>query len=308
MKKSLLITFIVLAMATIIGFTVFALTEKDTPNNDEALADETVSTAVVEAEKILDLTEYAKILNYTEINDETLSEIAKLTLKLYEEYDKILVEYTWYTSLLGSGRPSITFQKSETNVNYSADYKFLSDKKVFLSHNPGIGKLVIDCSKDIKIGNSSLVFLGLMLEVFSDDFYFGDQVWLEYAPSINRYMAAYLVFTTNYKNLGFETIEDYLIAKEKLSDEITVVKNDELFTRELIGASLTKDETEKLQKLKEKRDKLFEEQDKLNEGMYYIGFKHFSLDKIDGNEEWAEGVGYVDYSEWKSVADIAKIK
>ena len=184
MKKSLLITFIVLVMAAIVGFTVFALTGKDTPKGDERLVDETVSTAVVETEKTLDLTEYAKSLNYTEINDETLSEIAKLTLKLFEEYDKIFVECSWYTSFFVSRNfpeSSITRQ----SVKITSKVVGQRDGVDVRTIEYGPEKIIVDCSKGTRAGNS-LVFLGIMLEVFGDDFYFGDQVWLEHAPSINR--------------------------------------------------------------------------------------------------------------------------
>lgn len=304
MKKSLLITFLVLAMATIIGFTVFALTEKDTPNNDETLADETVSNVVEEAEKILDLTEYAKSLNYTEINDETLSEIAKLTLNLFEEYDKIFVECSWYTSFF------VTFNFSETSItrqSVKTTSKVIGqrDGVDVYSIEYGPEKIVVDCKKGTRAGNS-LVFLGIMLEVFSDDFYFGDEIGLKYIATINREVGYALVFTTNYKKLGFETIDEYKNATYTLSDDIIDIAN-EMSKYENKETPLTEKEAQTLQELTEKKEKLDELKKNIYNDVYRIDFKRFSLDKA-GQDIYVVGKGCVDTTIWTSVADIAKIK
>ena len=304
MKKSLLITFIVLVMAAIVGFTVFALTEKDTPNNDETFADETVSNVVEEAEKILDLTEYAKSLNYTEINDETLSEIAKLTLKLFEEYDKIFVECSWYTSFFVARNfpeTSITRQ----SVKITSKVVGQRDGVDVRTIEYGPEKIVVDCKKGTRAGNS-LVFLGIMLEVFGDDFYFGDEIGLKYIATINREVGYYLVFTTNYKKLGFETIDEYKNACRSLSDDIIDIAN-EMSKYEYKETPLTEKEAQILQELTEKKEKLNKIADELYNNVYHIEFKRFSLDKA-GPDVYVEGKGYVDMTRWTSVADIAKIK
>lgn len=304
MKKSLLITFIVLAMATIIGFTVFALTEKDTPNNDEALADETVSNVEEEAEKTLDLTEYAKSLNYTEINDETLSEIAKLTLKLFEEYDKIFVECSRYTSFFAAGNfpeTSITRQSLKTTSKVIGQRDGVDVRTI----EYGPEKIVVDCKKGTRAGNS-LVFLGIMLEVFGDDFYFGDEIGLKYIATINRQVVYKLVFTTNYKNLGFDTIEEYKNATYTLSDDIIDIAN-EMSKYENKETPLTEEETKIYKELTEKKEKLDELKKNISNDVYRIDFKSFSLDKA-GQDVYVEGKGYVDTTRWTSVADIAKIK
>jgi len=304
MKKSLLITFIVLALAAIVGFTVFALTGKDTPKGDERLADETVSTAVVETEKTLDLTEYAKSLNYTEINDETLSEIAKLTLKLFEEYDKIFVECSWYTSFFVTGnfpKTSITRQ----SVKITSKVVGQRDGVDVRTFEYGPEKIIVDCSKGTRAGNS-LVFLGIMLEVFGDDFYFGDEFGLKHFATINREVGYDLVFTTNYKKLGFETIDEYKNATYTLSDDIIDIAN-EMSKYEYKETPLTEKEAQTLQELTEKKEKLNKIADELYNDVYRIGFKRFSLDKA-GQDVYVEGKGYVDMTRWTSVADIAKIK
>lgn len=296
-KKTIIIIASLIVLVTICTIATIALSSKDNALEDHLLEDHLrrlttdvkgvytnipyVDTA--KDEKTLDLIEFAEGLNFTEINDDTLSELAKITLDLFGKYDKILVRRSFYTEHL------------ERYVTDNSPTDFDTDK------------VVVYCSK-ANNGDHSLVYLGLMIELFDKDMYFGDQEWIKRCETMNRLMAPILCFSTNYKNMGYKTIEDYRKAQEKLSDEITVVVNDELFTRELIGTPLTKDETEKLQKLKEKRDKLFEEKIELSDGLYQIDFHHFCLNKIDGNEELVEGVGYVDYSEWKSVADIAKIK
>lgn len=304
MKKSLLITFIVLVMAAIVGFTVFALTGKDTPKGDERLAEETVSDAVVEAEKTLDLTEYAKSLNYTEINDETLSEIAKLTLKLFEEYDKIFVECSWYTSFFVAGNfpeTSITRQ----SVKITSKVVGQRDGVDVRTFEYGPEKIIVDCNKGTRAGNS-LVFLGIMLEVFGDDFYFGDEFGLKHIATINREVVYALVFTTNYKNLGFETIDEYKNATYTISDDIIDIAN-EMSKYEYKETPLTEKEAQTLQELTEKREKLNKIADELYNDVYRIGFKRFSLDKA-GQDVYVEGKGYVDMTRWTSVADIAKIK
>ena len=304
MKKSLLITFIVLAMATIIGFTVFALTEKDTPNNDETLADETVSNVVEEAEKTLDLTEYAKSLNYTEINDETLSEIAKLTLKLFEEYDKIFVECSWYTSFFVAGNfpeTSITRQ----SVKITSKVVGQRDGVDVRTFEYGPEKIVVDCKKGTRAGNS-LVFLGIMLDVFSDDFYFGDEFGLKHFATINREVGYDLVFSTNYKKLGFETIDEYKNATYTLSDDIIDIAN-EINKYENKETSLTEEETKIYKELTEKKEKLDAMRLHRSDDVYHIDFKRFSLDK-EGQDVYVVGKGCVDTTRWTSVADIAKIK
>ncbi|MBP3387681.1 MAG: hypothetical protein J6L23_04005 [Clostridia bacterium] len=292
-NKKLIILTSIIVLVTMCTIVTIALSSKDVTLEDHRrilvtdvknvqLSIEKYSDTAKD-EKTLDLIEFAEGLNFTEINDDTLSELAKITLGLFGKYDKILVRRSFYTDWL------------ERYVTDNSPTDFDTDK------------VVVYCSK-ANNGDHSLVYLGLMIELFDKDMYFGDQVWIKHADTLNRGMADSLYFSTNYKNMGYKTIEDYRIAKEKLSDEIAPVKNDELFTRELIGTPLTKDETEKLQKLKEKRDKLFEEQDKLNEGLYDISFQHFCLDKIDGNEELVEGVGYVDHSKWETVSEIAEMK
>lgn len=304
MKKSLFITIVAAALATIIGFTVFALTEKDTPNNDETLADETVSDAVVEAEKTLDLTEYAKSLNYTEINDETLSEIAKLTLKLFEEYDKIFVECSWYTSFFATGNfpaSSITRQSVKITSKVVGQRDGVDVRKI----EYGPEKIIVDCSKGTRAGNS-LVFLGIMLEVFGDDFYFGDEIGLKYIATINREVGYDLVFTTNYKNLGFDTIEEYKNATYTLSDDIIDIAN-EMSKYEYKETPLTEKEAQTLQELTEKKEKLDELKKNIYNDVYRIDFKRFSLDKA-GQDVYVKGKGYVDTTRWTSVSEIASIK
>ena len=304
MKKSLFITIVAAALATIIGFTVFALTEKDTPNNDETLADETVSDAVVEAEKTLDLTEYAKSLNYTEINDETLSEIAKLTLKLFEEYDKIFVECSWYTSFFATGNfpaYSITRQSVRITSKVVGQRDGVDVRKI----EYGPEKIIVDCSKGTRAGNS-LVFLGIMLEVFGDDFYFGDEIGLKYIATINREVGYDLVFTTNYKKCGFETIDEYKNATYTLSDDIIDIAN-EMSKYEYKETPLTEKEAQTLQELTEKKEKLDELKKNIYNDVYRIDFKSFSLDKA-GQDVYVEGKGYVDTTRWTSVSEIASIK
>ncbi len=234
-------------------------------------------------ENTLDLIEFAEELDFTDINDETLSELAKISLSLFEKYDKILIRRIYYTDNL----ERMSVRNSPTDNKTS--------------------RVVVYC-ENAKNAQHALVYLGLLIELFNEDMYFGDMYWLENFNTINRNMAPYLCFSTNYKKMGYKTIEDYRIAKEKLSDEITVVKNDELFDRELAGTPLTENETEKLQKLKEKRDELLGKEDKLNEGLYEINFHYFKLDKVDDNIELVEGEGYVDHSEWKTVSEIAEMK
>ena len=304
MKKSLFITIVAAALAIIVGFTVFALTGKNTPNNDEFLVDETVSTAVVETEKTLDLTEYAKSLNYTEINDETLSEIAKLTLNLFEEYDKIFVECSWYTSFFVSGnfpKTSITRQ----SVKITSKVVGQRDGVDVRTFEYGPEKIIVDCSKGTRAGNS-LVFLGIMLEVFGDDFYFGDEFGLKRIATINREVGYDLVFTTNYKKLGFETIDEYKNATYTLSGDIIDIAN-EMSKYENKETSLTEEETKIYKELTEKKEKLDAMRLHRSDDVYQINFKSFSLDKA-GQDVYVEGKGYVDTTRWTSVADIAKIK
>ena len=47
-------------------------------------------------ENTLDLIEFAEELDFTDINDETLSELAKISLSLFEKYDKILIRRIYY--------------------------------------------------------------------------------------------------------------------------------------------------------------------------------------------------------------------
>ena len=208
-NKKLIILTSIIVLVTMCTIVTIALSSKDVTLEDHRrilvtdvknvqLSIEKYSDTAKD-EKTLDLIEFAEGLNFTEINDDTLSELAKITLGLFGKYDKILVRRSFYTDWL------------ERYVTDNSPTDFDTDK------------VVVYCSK-ANNGDHSLVYLGLMIELFDKDMYFGDQVWIKHADTLNRGMADSLYFSTNYKNMGYKTIEDYRIAKEKLSDEIAPVK------------------------------------------------------------------------------------
>lgn len=238
MKKTFLFSLIIVVVMLCL-VTAFVL--KKTNEQDDPIY--SVSYSVEIDENTVVLRDYAKTLDYKELTVETLSSIADRALSLFDEYEKIILDNSFYTHYIGN--------------NVHAD---INDTEVII-YTEKAG------DRDHKIA-----LTGLLVELFKDDLIYDPDV----GPYFGRYSCPTIKINTEYKEKGFRSYEKLLDKNSEMYEDLENIDKDireiEYFDN-IKRTDLTEKELKKIDKLNEKRNALVEKLNVLTEDTFSISLR-----------------------------------